>query len=208
MTLFCSVLIGRNDPATIPLLEKLAGIHAHPLAQIHALWTLEGMGKLTAAPILAALPATDTKVTASALWASTRLTGPELAKLEPALLALQPANHEVAIYLARALGPLGTPKALDHLADLVAKHGNKPFLKAAAFSGLDHHELDFKTAAADRINNLRTRGSADDVCATKGVYRVPLDAPELGFTLPPLKPTCHLFCYCFKGIENEKLNYT
>jgi glucose/arabinose dehydrogenase/mono/diheme cytochrome c family protein len=150
------VLIGRSDPATIPLLEKLAGIHAHPLAQIHALWTLEGMGKLTAAPILAALPATDPKVTASALWASTRLTGPELAKLEPALLALQPANHEVAIYLARALGPLGTPKALDHLANLVAKHGNKPFLKAAAFSGLDHHELDFKTAAADRIKNDKT----------------------------------------------------
>lgn len=147
------VLIGRGDASTVPLLEKLAGIEAHPLARIHALWTLEGMGRLTAAPVLAALGAKDPKVVSSALWASTRLGGAELARLEPALVALQPATDEVAIYLARALGPLGTPKAYERLVDLLTEKGNLPFVRAAAFSGLDHHEIDFKTAAGSRIKD-------------------------------------------------------
>ncbi len=145
-------LIGRNDEAALPLLEKLAGITNHPLGQIHALWTLEGMGKLTAAPVAAALGARDEKVVCSALWASTRLDAAERQKLEPTLLRMRPESDEVKTYLARALGPLGTRPAFERLAELVSSGGGR-FIKAAAFSGLDHHEMAFKEIAGDRIRD-------------------------------------------------------
>ena len=97
------------DAATITLLEKLVGMNDYPLGQIHALWTLESMGKLTAAPIATALGAKDKKVVVSALWAANSLTHPELLKLEKQLLDLKPADEEVEIYLTRALGPSPPP---------------------------------------------------------------------------------------------------
>jgi len=147
------VLIGRADPESIPLLEKLAGIHAHPLAQIHALWTLEGLGSLNAATTATALSSPDPKVVCSALWVSTKLAPVELVKLEPVLLKLAPRDSEVKIYLARALGPLASPAAFDKLADLLESDGKDRLVKAAAFSGLDHHELDFKAAAGERVKD-------------------------------------------------------
>jgi glucose/arabinose dehydrogenase/mono/diheme cytochrome c family protein len=148
------LLVERNDASATPLLEKLAAANDSPLGQIGALWALEGAGQLTAAPVLAALKASDPKVVASALWASTRITAaPEQAKLEPALVSLKPANDEVAIYLARALGPLGSPSAFDALATLLGARGKAPFVREAAVSGLDHHENDFKTVAAAKLND-------------------------------------------------------
>ncbi len=41
------LLVERNDSSTVPRLETMAQSHADPRARLHALWTLEGMGKLT-----------------------------------------------------------------------------------------------------------------------------------------------------------------
>jgi len=147
------VLIGRGDDAIVPLLEKLAAIDAHPLGQIHAIWTLEGLGGLTAATIARATAAKDPKVVCSALWASTHLPAAELAKLESVLVSMRPTDNEVKIYLARALGPLGTPAAFDRLAALLASDAKTPFVKAAAFSGLNGRELEFKAAAGDALKD-------------------------------------------------------
>lgn len=145
------VLIGRDDAESLPLLEKLAAIDAHPLGQIHAIWTLEGLGKLTAATIARATAARDPKVVCSALWASTRLPAAELAKLESTLVALRPQNDEVKIYLARALGPLGTPAAFARLGALLAGDGKNRYVKAATFSGLGGREPAFKEAVGDKL---------------------------------------------------------
>lgn len=146
-------LIDRGDASVVPLLEKLAGVSGFPLASINALWTLEGLDKLTAAPVASALASKEPKVVCSALWATTRLSSAELAKLAPVLVKLQPANDEVKIYLARALGPLATPEAYARLADLLEKDGKLPYVKAAAFSGLDHHEDDFKAVLGDKFQD-------------------------------------------------------
>lgn len=137
------LLVASNDPATIPFLAKLTA--AGPvLARIHAIWTLEGMGALQAVHLVPALQDSDPKLQSSALWASTRLTPAELAKLEPVLLAVSPAAPEVVPYLARALGPLGTPKAFGKLASIVAAPGKASFVREAAISGLDQHEIAFR----------------------------------------------------------------
>lgn len=162
------LLVERNDPASVAGLEALAAAGDRPLGQINALWALEGMGKLSAAPVIAALKAArDPKVAASALWASTTLSAAgELAKLEPVLVALKPSSDEVAIYLARALGPLGTPAAYEALGALLVSHGKKPFVREAAISGLDHHEVAFKDAQAAKLNDPGFAKWLDEGAAT------------------------------------------
>lgn len=136
------LLVERKDEKTVPFLAKLAEAGSS-VARIHAFWTLEGMGALKSEHLLAALRSDDAKLQASGLWASTRLGASELSKLEPVLLAMRPAGDEVLPYLARALGPLGTPKAFMKLGDLLKNYSKIPFVREALVSGLDHHETEF-----------------------------------------------------------------
>ena len=138
------VLVDRKDLSVIPLLEQTIVRNDNPLAQIHALWTVEGMGKLSAAHVTMALNAKDPKVIVSALWAAGKLSAAEVTAASQALIAFVPQNDEQKIYLARALGPIGSPAAYAALADLLQKNPKNELLKAAAFSGLDHHETAFK----------------------------------------------------------------
>ena len=142
----------KADSETISLLEKLAGMNDYPLGQIHALWTLEGMSALTAAPIAIALNAKDSKVKVSALWAATSLTHPELLKLEKKLLAMKPADDELTVYLVRALGPIATTAAFEKINQLV-NDSKLEFVTAAAFSGLAHHEHAFKSALDTKLTD-------------------------------------------------------
>ena len=139
------LLVERKEADTIPFLEKLATSEL-TVPRIHAIWTLEGMGALTAAVLAPAIQSKDAKLQSSALWASTRLEAAELEKLAPVLLSINPAANEVAPYLARTLGPLGTPAAFAKLSELLEKSGKTPFDREAAVSGLDHHELAFRDA--------------------------------------------------------------
>ncbi len=155
------------DAATIALLEKLVGMDDYPLGQIHALWTLEGMEKLTAAPVSTALGAKNGKVVVSALWAANSLTHPELLKLEKQLLDLQPATGETEIYLTRALGPVATPAAFARINDLV--NGSKgKFVKAAAFSGLKNRGAAFKAAVGDDLKDKDLTKWIDKAAEKKG----------------------------------------
>ena len=137
------LLVARKDAATIPLLAKLADAGSS-LGRIHAIWTLEGIGALKAEHLVRAIQGHDAKLQSSALWASTRLAADELAKLEPVLSSAAPAAPEVAPYLARALGPLGTPAAFARLAALITSPGKTNFVREAAISGLDQHEAAFR----------------------------------------------------------------
>jgi mono/diheme cytochrome c family protein/glucose/arabinose dehydrogenase len=137
------------DPVTIDLLHRLVSMKGQTLGSMHALWTLEAMGKLTAAPVAAAIKSGDQKLALSALWAASVLSHPEQLKLEADLIALKPADKETAVYLARALGPVATPAAFVRLNELVNTSRDK-FVTAAAFSGLDHREAAFTAAIGDK----------------------------------------------------------
>ena len=155
------VLVDRADASVAPLLEETVAKGGNPLARIHALWTLEGLGKLSAASIEPMLAAKDTKIVISGLWAATKLPDAELQKLSATLLKLAPANEEMKPYLARVLGPLGTPAAWDKLAALIVSSGKNGLVLGAAYSGLDHQELKFKAAAGSKITNKEFLASLD-----------------------------------------------
>ena len=161
-------LVNRKDFSVLPLLVKLIGINERPLAQIHALWTLEGMGKLDAAAVAQALKASDAKVVVSALWAASKLPEAEMKKLSPALLAFAPKNDEQAIYLARVLGPVGTPEAFARLHKLLEDNAKNPLIKAAAFAGLDHHEIAFKSQIEGKYKDKTLLAWLDQGAASAG----------------------------------------
>lgn len=147
-------IVDRRDVTTIPLLEKLAAMDQYPLGQIKAIWTLEGLDRLTAAPLISALKSKDVKVVSSALWASTKVTAPaEVQKLLPEIASLKTDDNEVRIYLARALGRFGPGPAFFALVDLLKDHREKPYVRQMAIAGLDGHELEFKDAIKGRFND-------------------------------------------------------
>ena len=141
------VLVERKDPATLPLLAKLAA-NGQPIPRIHAIWTLEGLGQLKAEHLASPLKDEDPKVQASALWAATKLDPAELSKLGAGLASLKPAGVEAAPYLARVLGSVGTPEALAALAKLLKAEPEARFIREAAISGLHGHEAEFKALAS------------------------------------------------------------
>jgi mono/diheme cytochrome c family protein/glucose/arabinose dehydrogenase len=148
------LIVDRGDVKVVPLLERLTSMNQYPLGQIKALWTLDGLNKLTAAPILNLLKSDDPKVVCSALWASTKvLDAAEVAKLQPEIAALKPKTDEVKIYLARALGRFGPGKAFDALVDLLKTDREKPLVKQLAVAGLDHHEAEFQAAIKGKISD-------------------------------------------------------
>lgn len=145
------VLVERKDPAAVSPLAMLAE-KGSVIARIHAIWTLEGMGALEARHLTAAINS-NAELQSSSLWASTRLAKDELMKLESVLVSAKPSSPEVVPYLARALGPLGTPPAYERLGSLLKTYGNVPFIREATVAGLDQHEVEFKDSQLKDSND-------------------------------------------------------
>ncbi len=146
------MLVLENDPATVPFLAKLAR-EGSVIARIHAIWTLEGMGVLKAEHLSAAVRGDDPGLQSSGLWASTRLADDQLSALGPDIIAAVPSAPEVVPYLARALGPIGNKEAYARLDELIRSDRGTAFVREAAFSGLDHHELDFLNSLGKESND-------------------------------------------------------
>jgi mono/diheme cytochrome c family protein/glucose/arabinose dehydrogenase len=161
------VLVDRKDTSAASLLEQTITASTNPLAQMHALWTLEGLGKLSAAHVTMALNSQDPKVRVSALWAASKLPPNEIAAAGPAIIAFEATTPEQTIYLTRALGPIGTPAAFEKLNEIASKSKDN-LVKAAAFSGLHHREADFQKALAANLTDPSLKSWITQALQKKG----------------------------------------
>jgi mono/diheme cytochrome c family protein/glucose/arabinose dehydrogenase len=142
------LLVERNDPGVIPTLRETART-ASSLAQLHALWTLEGLDALDTATRLAAIGSTDERV---------RAAGIRLCERDPATIAAlakltadpsQPARLQLTL----TLGTFREPSATAALTDLLAQEDH-PLFRTAALAGLEGREMEFLAAW------LRERGES------------------------------------------------
>lgn len=62
------LLVVRADRSVTPALKQLAADPKNPLARIHALWTLDGLGSLDNATLFTALKDSDAQVRKTAVW--------------------------------------------------------------------------------------------------------------------------------------------
>ena len=125
------LLIEKQDRAAVPALRDLAVKSENPLARLHALWTLEGLGALEAADVERALKDSHAGIREHAV----RLSEGFLPKLEAPLLALKSdPEPRVQFQLAFTLGQLKDPRALTALADIAAARSADKWFRVAILS--------------------------------------------------------------------------
>jgi putative membrane-bound dehydrogenase-like protein len=135
------LLVERNDPATMSQLQLMASSGRKPLARLHALWTLDGMGGAPWPVIRDALSASHPKVRSAAL----RLSEPYLNSSMGPLVLETILSHqfdlpEVQMQLALTLGMSDAPEALTSLASILTRHVDHPYIRSAVFSGIQGKE--------------------------------------------------------------------
>lgn len=131
------LLVERADTDAVPRLRKSVK-KAAPLGQLHALWTLDGLGALDVDTLHVALKRGDERVRAAAIRLSEGK--PEML---PALLSHDDEESErVRLQLALSLGSFSGDEAERSLLDLLANE-EQPLFRAAVVSGLPGRELAF-----------------------------------------------------------------
>jgi mono/diheme cytochrome c family protein len=128
------VLVERKDASVTPALTALVA-NGSPLAKIHALWTLEGMGALTPEVLGKALADRDAKVRATAVRLADRSLVPQVAKLVD--------DSSVDVQIAVALNLSGLPEGQEATLNLVRKAGRTTLVRDSILSGLRGRELEF-----------------------------------------------------------------
>lgn len=130
------LLYQQQDPAAVPLLEKLAAAGS-PLGRIYALHALAGMNALAADVTLAALRSEHPRVVEHAIRLSEKLAA-DSPELRVQLLALASADDpHVRYQLAFSLGELPNTNARNRaLAALARRAANDPWQRLAIRSSL------------------------------------------------------------------------
>jgi mono/diheme cytochrome c family protein/glucose/arabinose dehydrogenase len=140
------LLVERNDGRTVSAIAKVAATGESPLARLHALWTLEGMGRLEDAVPVKALADADPSVRAAAI----RLSEPQFVpgvinRLLPKLSALAAdPSADVQLQLGLSLSAASDARAEEITARLLSNKVASPdLMRDAVVSGLRGRELEF-----------------------------------------------------------------
>ncbi|MFN7938213.1 MAG: PVC-type heme-binding CxxCH protein [Bryobacteraceae bacterium] len=127
------LLLERQDKSAAAALRQLAQSTRNPVARMHALWLLEGIGSLEEADVLTALNDPQAGVREHAIRISESL--PPSPKLEQALLArVKDEAIRVRFQLAFTLGNLNSAAARSAIVTLAANHGDNPWFHTATLS--------------------------------------------------------------------------
>ncbi len=138
------LLTERDDAATIAPLRSVVATGTRKFGRLHALWTLEGMGRLDEETLLAGLSDSDGKIRAAAI----RLAEPLLksnaeTKLETRLRQLLNENNfDVQLQLAFTLSTLPSSAALDGMAQIASRSAGNIYIRDALLTGLGGRELE------------------------------------------------------------------
>jgi putative membrane-bound dehydrogenase domain len=145
------LLIEKQDKAAVPALRELLKSD-NPLARLHALWTLQGLGALEAAQVEHALADPHPGIREHAV----RLSESFQPKLASPLLAMS-ADPEprVQFQTALSLGQLKDPRSLKALADIAAAHSADRWFRVAILSSVGDAAAPFlRLMLARHVNEM------------------------------------------------------
>ena len=132
-------LVETANPGVLPKLETMGIEDARPLARVHALATLDGLGALTRSVVLSALRDPDPRVVRHAV----RLAEPFAAAAEILEAAAQhavSADPDTRLQLAHSLGEWKHARAGEALGKLAVRDHESPWIGAAIISSAIHHQ--------------------------------------------------------------------
>ena len=124
------LLLQRQDRSALPALREMAGDRKNPRARLHALYALEGLSGLEESLVGEALGDGHPGVREQAVILAEKFPG-LLAKL---VKMTGDPSPRVAFQLSLSLGEFSGPRVLDAFRDLVARHGEDPWQRAAVLS--------------------------------------------------------------------------
>jgi len=159
------LLLEKQDPSTAPALRTFARDTKNPVARLHALWLLEGLGALQEADVKAALEDAHAGIREHAIRLSEAL--PPTPALEKAVLArVSDSELRVQYQLAFTAGNYKSPAAKQAVVRLAAAHGDDPWFRTATLSSAAEWPGDFfsmlltqKEGTWQRREMLRPLGS-------------------------------------------------
>ena len=147
------LLVDRNSDKALPLLIKMAQHSTSPMGRLHALWTLEGVNKLTSDLITNALKDSSAGIRENAI----KLTELHLDKdpnLVPALLTLQDdGNAKVRFQLLCTLGFINTPQVNEVRQHLLFKDINDKWVQIAALSAASSQSVGLLNAVLSKYDS-------------------------------------------------------
>ena len=125
------LIVVSGDTSVAPSLEKVAQESDNPLARLHALWTLDGLGVTSIALLSEKLADPDNRVRSAAI----RILEPRLTKGTKELTnALAPLINDpdpnIAIQLALSLGHSGAPGGEKLIQEIRENHDDNPNIAA------------------------------------------------------------------------------
>ena len=176
-------LVERHDAATVPAIRKMAASSPRALGRVQAMWTLEGLGALDRATVMAGLHDKEPAVRAAALRLSERLFNDTAGRAE--LLTrirglIQDPAAEVRLQAVLTLGEAKDPGQDIALAQAVRVQPGTRFIREAFYSGLGGRELslierlstDASWPAAEAEANAIVSGLARGVWGARDVAAI------------------------------------
>jgi len=178
------LLVEKRDPAAAVMLRQAATVATHPLARVHALWALDGLGGLDKPTVLAALADQDARVCAAAVRVAEKFLKPTAEAEVVGKLAALAARTEPAVrlQLALSLGEAKMPAADAAMRALLIAAGAQPYLVDAVVSGLARREPEFVEAIVREAKDGDAAVKGAVVAATAGLVKAN-DAARLGRVL-------------------------
>lgn len=152
------LIVLHGDASVVPALTRMARGDDDPLARLHALWTLEGLGAVDAALLKGLMSDADTRVRCAAIRIAEPLYAEDRA-LDVRLreLAADP-DPEVAIQVLLSVLQGDHPEAEGIVDSIVAAHpGNRA---VEGIAGTLRSQMEARRAERQRIEELRLRDLA------------------------------------------------
>jgi glucose/arabinose dehydrogenase/mono/diheme cytochrome c family protein len=168
------LLVERGDSSVVPALESLARGSADVRAKLHALWTLEGLGRVSASLVQASLKDPHPQVHRTAL----RLSEPvlrETADLKPSATRSQVVNAllngstEVRVQAALSLGTLKNHKEVQTVMTEMHETTGSEWVKQALALGLGLMDPQTNTVNVAQLSGL-TADEKKRFAAGKEIY--------------------------------------
>lgn len=141
------LLVEKNDPASVPLLENVVRSGKSESGRFHALWSLEGMGKVNPALLLEVLEKDTDLIKTTSLRQLEKPALEEreiLAQLESSALNLAGKTSEkVALQLTLSAAGFSTETKVKLLSQIIEFYGNLALIRDATMSSLEGEEFGF-----------------------------------------------------------------
>ena len=173
------LLVERHHDEAVPLLVHLLRDSPSPLGRVHALWTLDGLGKLDPNLVARALDDPVAGVRENAI----RLAEPYLAKApELSRKLTQMAGDpdpKVRFQLLCTLGFLDSPEATAAENKLLADGVEDPWMQVAALSASASRALSYFEFAVSRFADNETKGRRNFFRQVGAVIGMKADAREM-----------------------------